>query len=181
MRCAMTDREYPDYTDGVWDDGEWISWHWINGQLHQQELQAQYPKADPDVVDVFEDLVSAAQRYKETAGRYLQVWGELGELYAQIRYGVKLHKPHTRGSDGKLDNEFVEVKTISPEKLKQRIVVKRAGNFSKLLIVRIDANFAFQSRLLDRKLIGKEPGKLARVSWQQDFGAEPDVLAEPTE
>lgn len=26
VRCAMTDREYQDYTDGVWDDGEWISW-----------------------------------------------------------------------------------------------------------------------------------------------------------
>lgn len=146
----------------------------INGQLHQQELQAQYPKADPEVVEIFEDLVSAAQRYRQTTGRYLQVWGELGELYAQIRYGVKLHKPHTRGSDGKLGNDFVEVKTISPEKIKQRIAVKRAGNFSKLLIVRIDANFEFQSRLLDRKLIVKGQGKLARVSWQGKFGVEVD-------
>jgi hypothetical protein len=177
----MTDREYPDYTDGVWDDGEWISWDWINGQLHQQERQAQYPKADPEVVEVFEDLISAAQRYKETTGRYLQVWGELGELYAQIRYGVKLHKPHTRGSDGKLDNDFVEIKTISPEKVKQRIVVKRAGNFSKLLIVRIDADFGFQSRLLDRKLIGKGPGKLARVSWPKELDAEANGTSESVE
>lgn len=174
MRCAMTDREYPDYTDGVWDDGEWISWDWINGQLHQQELHAQYPKADPEVVEVFEDLVSSAQRYREITGRYLQVWGELGEMYAQIRHGVKLHKPHTRGSDGKLGNDFVEIKTFSPEKIKQRITVKRAGNFSKLLIVRIDKNFEFQSRLLDRKLIAKGAGKVARVSWPENFNVEGD-------
>ncbi len=24
MRCAMTDREYPELLDGAWDDGEWI-------------------------------------------------------------------------------------------------------------------------------------------------------------
>jgi hypothetical protein len=30
IRCAMIDREYPDYTDGVWDDGEWTGWDWIN-------------------------------------------------------------------------------------------------------------------------------------------------------
>lgn len=167
MRCAISDREYPNSTDGIWDDGEWISWDWINGQLHLQELQAQFPKADPEIVEVFEDLVFAAQRYREITGRYLQVWGELGELYAQIRHGVTLHRPHTRGSDGRLGNDFVEIKTLSPETTKHQVAVKRAGNFSKLLIVRIDAHFQFQSRWVDRKEISKGKGQRARVSWRK--------------
>lgn len=181
MRCAMTDREYPSYTDGVWDDGEWISWDWIHGQLHRQELQRQYPKADPVIVEAFEGLVDAAYQYKSATGRYLQIWGELGELYAQVRYGVKLHKPHTRGSDGKLGNNFVEIKTISPEKFKQRIDVKRAGNFSKLIIVRVDDAFEFQSLILDRKAIGKGVGKIARVRWSEHFGCEPGEQSGLTE
>lgn len=59
--------------------------------------------------------------------------------------------------------------------------MKRAGNFSKLLIVRIDTNFEFQSRLLERKLIAKGQAKVARVSWLQDFGTAPDAQPEPTE
>lgn len=109
MRCSMSDREYADHTDGVWDNGEWISWDWINEHLHAHEIREQYPKAQPELVDVFEQLVDAAEQYRQFTGRYLQVWGELGELYGQIRYGVKLHRPHTRGSDGKLGNDFVEI------------------------------------------------------------------------
>jgi hypothetical protein len=93
------------------------------------------------------------------------VWGELGELYAQIAYGVKLHRPHTPGSDGKLGNDYVEIKTISPEKAKARITVKRAGNFNKVLIVRISEEFAFEARLVDRKVLKKGTGKLARLAW----------------
>jgi hypothetical protein len=37
MRCAMTDRDYADFSDGIWDDGEWTSWDWINTQLDEQE------------------------------------------------------------------------------------------------------------------------------------------------
>jgi hypothetical protein len=165
MRCSMTDREYPDHADGIWDDGEWISWDWINAQLHAQELREQYPHAQPEVVEIFEQLVSAAEHYRQITGRYLQVWGELGELYAQIAYGVKLHRPHTRGSDGKLGNDYVEVKTISPEKAKARIAVKRAGNFNKVLIVRISEEFKFEARLVDRKVLKKGTGKLARLAW----------------
>lgn len=170
----MTHREYPDYTDGVWDDGEWISWDWINGQLHAQELREQYPNAGPELIDVFEQLVDAAEQYHQITGRYLQVWGELGELYAQIRYGVKLHPPHTRGSDGRLGNDFVEIKTISPEKSKACISVKRAGNFNKLLIVRITEEFRFEARLIDRKVLKKGTGKLAKFAWPEDDAAPSD-------
>lgn len=80
MRCAMNDREYADFHDGVWDDGEWISWDWINGQLAAQERREAYPLASPELAEVFDELRSAAELYKQATGHYLQVWGQLGEL-----------------------------------------------------------------------------------------------------
>lgn len=165
MRCSMTDREYPDASDGVWDDGEWISWDWINGHLYEQELRAEFPTADPRVVDIFHRTVDAAAQYREVTGSYLQIWGELGELYAEIKYGLKRHRAHASGSDGKLGNDFVEVKTISPEKGVDHVHVKRAGHFSKLLVVKINADFEFEARLIDRRALGKGKGKRARFAW----------------
>lgn len=165
MRCSMTDREYPDFSDGVWDDGEWISWDWINQQLHEQDLRKEYPHAEPELVEIFHSLLDAAAHYKALTGQYLQIWGELGELYAQIKFGLKRHRPHAQGSDGKLGNDFVEVKTISPEKRGAQVHVKRAGNFNKLLVVKINEHFEFEARLIDRRGLGKGRGKKARLSW----------------
>jgi hypothetical protein len=168
MRCAMTGRPMHESSDGIWDDGEWISWDWINSQLADQERKAEYPQASVEVIRVFEDLVCAAQEYFDVTGRYLQIWGELGELYAEIKYGLVRHAPGTAGSDGRLGNDWVEVKTISPEKSTETIQVKRAGNFNKLIVVRINADFEFQDKLIDRKKLSKGKGMYARVSWPKE-------------
>jgi hypothetical protein len=165
MRCAMTGQPLRDSSDGIWDDGEWISWNWINGQLADQELQREYPEANPEVVKVFEDLVACADAYKQATGRYLQIWGELGELYAEIKFGVVRHRPGTQGSDGRIGNDWIEVKTISPEKGGDTIHVKRAGNFNKLLVVKVNEDFEFQAKLIDRKLLRRGKGKHAKVRW----------------
>lgn len=138
-------------------------WEWA--PLHEGELPTSNHKLDPELMMIFESLVESAMSYHELTGRYLQIWGELGELYAEITYGIKRHRPHTRGSDGKLGNDFVEIKTISPEKGYDDVQVKRAGNFNKLLIVRIGKSFEFEGRFLDRKLLSKGEGTHARVSW----------------
>jgi hypothetical protein len=39
----MTNREYPEFTDGIYKDGVWTSWDWIYHQSNEQELQPQYP------------------------------------------------------------------------------------------------------------------------------------------
>ncbi len=168
MRCSMTGRPILGMTDAIYDDGEWISWEWINGQLHEQDLAKEYPHASIEVVQIFEELVNLAMEYRELTGRYLQIWGELGELYAEIKFGVERHRPGTRGSDGRMGNDWVEVKTISPEKEGNMVQVKRAGNFNKLLIVKIDENFDFEARMLDRKELKKGPGKYARHTWDDD-------------
>ena len=172
MRCSMTDREYPEFSDGIWDDGEWISWDWINEQIYRRELQSKYPNSDPHLVEVFERLVEVAADHKALTGKYLQIWGELGELYAEVQFGVRRHRAaHTKGSDGRLGNDFVEVKTISPEKSASMVHVKRAGNFNKLLVVRINEQFEFEARMIDRRQLGKGKGKLARVSWGRTGGS----------
>lgn len=151
--------------DGIYDDGEWISWEWINGELYKQEVQQEYPQVEPELALLFEDLVANARDYFYLTGRYLQIWGELGELYAEVKYGIKRHKPHTQGSDGRLGNDFIEIKTISPEKDGGQVQVKRAGNFNKLLVVRINSNFEFEGRFIERKHLSKGEGTHARVSW----------------
>jgi len=171
MRCAMTGQPLRDTSDGIYDDGEWISWDWINGQLAEQELRQEFPNANLRVVEIFQDLVALAAAYKQETGRYLQIWGELGELYAEIKYGIVRHRPGTRGSDGRMGNDWVEVKTISPEKLSEVAHVKRAGNFNKVLVVKISEEFEFQALMFDRKLLGKGKGKRAKVVWGRHSGS----------
>ena len=98
-RCAMTGKVIDGPSDAIWDDGEWISWEWINDKLHEQDLRERYPEADPELVEVFEELVYDAARYKHVTGRYLPIFGELGELFAEITFGIKRHKPRTQGSE----------------------------------------------------------------------------------
>ncbi len=167
MHCAMTGRPLRDYSEGIYDDGEWISWDWINGQIADQDLKREFPKANVEVVKIFQDLVSLAEAYKHETGRYLQIWGELGELYAEVRFGVVRHRPGTKGSDGRLGDDWIEVKTISPEKGGDIVQVKRAGNFNKLLVIKISEDFEFEAKLIDRKLLGRSKGKLAKVKWSQ--------------
>jgi hypothetical protein len=121
--------------------------------------------ASPELVGIFQRLVETAASYRDLTGRYLQIWGELGELYAEISYGIRRHKPNTPGSDGKLGNDYVEVKTISPEKSTEQVQVKWAGNFNKLLVVRISQDFQFESRMLDRRRMPRGEGTHAKVEW----------------
>jgi hypothetical protein len=164
-RCSMTGKIIQGPSDAIWDDGEWISWDWINGQIQENEFHEKYPDADLELVEIFEELVYNAARYKNITGHYLQIFGELGELFAEISFGIKRHKPRTQGSDGRLGNDFIEIKTITPEKKSEKVTVKRQGNFNKLLVVKITEDFEFEARMLNRKEMSKGSSKIATVSW----------------
>lgn len=133
--------------------------------IDDDEIPEPPSQIDPALIKIFESLVDNAKAYHARTGRYLQIWGELGELYAEIKHNIKRHKPHTSGSDGKIGNDFIEIKTISPEKGDELVQVKRAGNFNKLLVVKISNKFEFESRMMARKKLAKGDGKHARVSW----------------
>ncbi|WP_036165471.1 hypothetical protein [Noviluteimonas dokdonensis] len=166
----MTDVLINDPSDGIYDDGEWISWEWINSQLNDEQdpedlCERRSPPSVLELTRVFLDLVSVAQEYKDLTGRYLEIWGELGELYAEIRHGLVRHPKHFAGSDGTIGVALVEVKTISPEKKKDRVYVKRAGNFEKLLVVRVSEDFLFSSKLFERGDLKEGASPLIKARW----------------
>ena len=118
-----------------------------------------FPYSILEQTEIFQDLVECATRHFENTGRYLQVWGELGEIYAEIKFGLRRHATHAPGSDGTINGKLVEVKTISPEKTSDRVLVKTQGDFEQLLIVRIDREFQFQGKLIERRELKGGKGK----------------------
>ena len=127
--------------------------------------------------EIFQDLVACAVRHFENTGRYLQVWGELGEIYAEIRFGLRRHGTHTAGSDGTIAGKRVEVKTISPEKAGDHVLVKSQGDFEQVLIVRIDEEFKFRAKLIDRSNLREGTGKYLKFQFKtSDEPTEPDEI-----
>ena len=55
------------------------------------------------------------------------------------------------------------MKTISPEKSSDQVLVKRQGDFEQLLIVRIDENFEFTGKLIDRKNLSEGEGRFIKA------------------
>jgi hypothetical protein len=128
----------------------------------------------PELLVLFEELVESAAKYKRITGGHPPILGELGELFAEIILGINRHDPMTQGSDGKLGHDFVEVKTITLDKHNDVVQVKRAGNFSKLVVVKISDAFQFGARMVDRKILQKGEGKYAKISWDSMIAGEPD-------
>jgi hypothetical protein len=170
----MIEEERINWVNGVWEDGEWVSWETIGQEIEDEGNwdSESLSKPNPSTLELWElldELVETAKNYLEVTGRHLPIFGELGELYGEIKYGIKRHKPNTPGSDGKIGDDFVEIKTISPLKSNNSVSVKRAGNFNKLLIVKITDDFRFKSKMLDRKSLGKGVGKYVRAEWSEEI------------
>lgn len=151
--------------NAIWDDGEWVSWDEINQQIQYKEWGAKNPNADRSLIPVFESLLCVAEDYFYATGSHLQVYGDIGELFAAITHGIKLHRNYAPGSDGRLGNDFVEVKTITPFKRNDVVEVKASGNFNKLLVVKINQDFELSSRMIDRKKLPAAKGGKYRISW----------------
>lgn len=154
-----------DEDNAIYDDGEWITWTEINSHLERLEFKSRFPNLKLDLVPIFQNLLAVAHDYHSLTGSHLQVYGDLGELYGAIAHGIILHRNYAQGSDGKLGNHFVEVKTITPFKSNDTITLNLKRNFSKVLIVKIDADFEVQGRLIDRKAIPKAKGDKLRLNW----------------
>lgn len=156
----------------------YISREWVDEELRDQPVDhpadalkpAQpfksrdgFPFSVLEQAQILEDLVDCAERHFRNTGRYLQIWGELGEIYAEIKFGLRRHGTHQPGSDGTIAGKRVEVKTISPEKSSDQVLVKRQGDFEQLLIVRIDENFEFTGKLINRKNLSEGEGRFIKA------------------
>jgi hypothetical protein len=129
-----------------------------------------FPYNALEQAEIFHDLIECAERHFENTGRYLQIWGELGEIYAEIKFGLCRHGSHKEGSDGTIAGRLVEVKTISPEKASDHVFVKSQGDFEQLLIVRIDENFQFKGKLFSRSELKGGSGKFLRGQLKDEAG-----------
>lgn len=161
---------------------KYIDREWVDSQLEDAPEDDGYSIEPPEPfksrdgfpysvlkqTDIFQDLVDCAARHFENTGRYLQIWGELGEIYAEIRFGLRRHGTHTAGSDGTIAGKLVEVKTISPEKASDRVFVKSQGDFEQLLIIRIDRNFQFKGKLFDRSELTGGSGRFLQGRLKDD-------------
>ncbi|MFQ3243632.1 MAG: hypothetical protein ACI9SP_000250 [Arenicella sp.] len=177
--CAKTGAPITGNGDAYWDDGEWVSWDYIDSKLYTDNINKSwddYYEIHPvensssghetlRLSEMLGKLVEVARAYLASTGRHLPIYGEMGELYGEIKYGINRHKENTPGSDGRLDDDWVEIKTISPHKSNDVVQVKRAGNFNKLLIVKISDEFKFKAHMVDRKDLKKGDGKFAKASW----------------
>ena len=117
------------------------------------------------MIPYFEDLISLAESYHLETGLHLSVYGDIGELFGAITYGIKLNKTYAQGSDGRLENDHVEIKTITPFKSKDVVMVDTSRHFSKLLVVKINEEFQVAGRMIDRKLLPKRTGRFLRIRW----------------
>jgi hypothetical protein len=152
--------------DAIWDEGEWISWDYIN-----QQLEGPVPEGG-----LVEDMLALAKSYLEETGRHLTIYGELGEHYAERRFGIELHcDPKAQGSDGRLGDVLVEIKTISPLRDSRHVRVKKSGNFGCLVIVKIDADFRIDAKLIKRSALGTPDGEYFNVCWN-DYRCEPTPM-----
>lgn len=161
---------------------EYISREWVDRQFEDEPEDDAYsvepgglfqgrdvfPSSVLEQTQIFQDLVDCAVRHFENTGRYLQVWGELGEIYAEIKFGLRRHATHTAGSDGTIAGKLVEVKTISPEKVSDFVRVKSQGDFERLLIVRINREFQFQAKLFERGELKAGGGKFLKGRLKDD-------------
>ena len=146
-------------------DGDRVGQGDISRPIYLNGLRDNYPRADPEVAEAFHSLVQVAAKYRELTGRHLSIFGELGELYAEVKFGIKRHRLYAAGSDGRLGNDFIEIKTIGPGNRSNKVRVKRSGNFSKVMVVRITDDFRFEARVVERKVLKKGSGKLITLSW----------------
>lgn len=158
--------------DRFWIDGEWIALldeDTFSSEAERLEYDAQlkwdFPRAsDVNLVPYYLELLDLAERYFRDTKRHLNIYGDIGELYGAIEYGIRLNRPLSQGADGRLGNHHVEIKTISPLSGSDCKELRRSGNWSKILLVKIDNQFDVRGYMLDRNdFPGK--GQKVRIKW----------------
>jgi hypothetical protein len=175
-------REIADAAGAGFAPWESLSREWIDDELEEEaeddafsiepsehfQSRGGFPFSVLEQTEIFQDLIECAERHVENTGRYLQIWGELGEIYAEIKFGLRRHESRTAGSDGTIAGKRVEVKTISPEKISNRVLVKSQGDFEQLLIIRIDKDFRFKGKLFERSELSGAAGKFLRGQFKDE-------------
>lgn len=157
------------HLDADWVDSELDEVDGAEARLARSDVPFKsregFPRSFIEQAEILQELIDSAIRHFENTGRYLQIWGELGEIYAEVAHGLRRHGTHQAGSDGTIDGTRVEVKTISPEKRGSTVTVRSQGDFEKLMIVRIDHDFNFKAKLFDRSELKRAGAKSLNATF----------------
>ncbi len=176
MKCAYTGVLISDASEGIWGDGEWTSWDYIDSVLGDYTEEEPKPLRECSYKELLEVVKNHFESDEEIENGF-PIYGEIGELYIESRFGMVRHEPYTQGSDGKIGQNFVEVKTISPLRDSRDVRVKRAGNFNVLAIVKIDCDLRIDAKLIKRSRLPKGQGKYTSAKWD-DFASDHIEIAE---
>lgn len=156
-----------------WIDGEWIAPYDEDNEFgselerleHEAQVKWDYPHAsDYDLIQYLEDLLQIAEDYNRQTGRHLNVYGDIGELYGAVVYGIRLNRLYAPGADGRMGDDHVEIKTISPTSTSGTKYVSTKGNWNKILLVKIDPQFDVRGYLLERKNLPTK-GESLKIKW----------------
>lgn len=120
---------------------------------------------------MLERMITMAREYLALTGRHLPIYGEIGELYAARKFGIERHKEYAQGSDGRIGDLLVEIKTLTPMKESDQVLVKRAGNFGAVALVKIGRDFRLEAKLIPRSALCKGDGRFMKVSWDCSYPA----------
>ena len=130
----------------------------------------------------FETMRRAARDFHRERDEYLTIYGDLGEVFAMLVLGMVPNRRHAKGSDGRVGNDQVEVKTITPQSKSQAVGVRQDRAFNKLFVVRVTQQHRVSGRLLDRSMLKFGRNGIAQVSWpaiQHLFPGEPALTLPP--
>ncbi|WP_341367598.1 hypothetical protein [Yoonia sp. BS5-3] len=121
----------------AWTSNQWLSWGDINDRAHAVQIRNHFPDANPTYIAGLQGLLQTASSCNVETKRHLQIYGDIGELYGAVAHGIALHRFNAQGSDGRLGNDFVEIKTISPFKKRKLVNLRMDRHFSKILVVQV--------------------------------------------
>ena len=83
--------------------------------------------------------------------------------FAHLGFASGPFRPHVAAHELVKYLQQVKEAADTSNELARRMV--QAGNFNKLLVVKISEDFEFDARLIDRKLLRKGKGKHAKLRW----------------
>lgn len=150
----------------AWTGDQWLSWGDINDPAHAVQIRNHFPYADPTHIAALQGLLHTAASFNVATKRHLQIYGDIGELYGAIVHGIALHRFNAQGSDGRLGDDFVEIKTISPFKKRKLVNLRMDRHFSKILVVQVMQDFSLQGVLVSRSVLPKPYLPKMILEWE---------------
>lgn len=168
----MTLRPQAPSEDAVWEDGQWLPLLDARdiAQRHCPLVNLDHPTPDAPPNDtkraaVYDALMLNARRHLKLTGRHLQIYPDIAELYAALKFGIKFARSEEPGAEGRLGKDHYTVKVIAPNNTTDTVTVKMSENFSHLAVVKITANFRVSARVIARKDMPGTSDQMRKIRW----------------